>query len=223
VSRNKTVGQLTASVRFRGDYEDVSGDYDDAYIGSALMLDFLDAAHSEVYDIMVEVEPDRYLTEYTFTTSADQETYPLPADFYRSRAVDIASSSGSTDWYSMDRYESSERNAYGYQITAHAYRIEDGVIRVKSTPSGQMAIRLSYIPTATSLSSSAQTVDTVNGYDALTVLLALRSCKVRSGESVKEIDGEISRQTMRVREMARGLDRGKPRRLGDPGRRNGSW
>lgn len=221
--RTFTVGQLTGSVRYRGDLDDPMGDYDDAHISTAALMDFLASAHAEAYDILVDADPDRFSSVHTASLDATGSA-ALPDDLYRLRAVDVRSPSES-GWRRADRYELGERDIFQmdgssvYTVGAPLYyRLSGDQVVVQPDPPSGTTARLTYVPLATRLSSSDQTVPDVNGLPELTILLALRRCKVRAEEPVGEVDAEIRRQTERLRTSASSRDRGSPRYLEDPRR-----
>lgn len=223
MTRTFTVGQLTGSVRFRGDLDDPTGDYDDSHISTAALMDFLASAHAEAYDILVDADPDRFSSVHTASLDATGSA-ALPDDLYRLRAVDVRGPSDS-GWLRVDRYELGERDVFQadgssvYTVGAGLrYRLVGEQLSVQPDPESGTTARLTYVPLATRLSSSAQTVPDVNGLPELTVLLALRRCKVRAEEPIGEIDAEIRRQTDRLRSSASARDRGSPRYLEDPRR-----
>lgn len=235
MARYRTVGELTASVRALGDFSYESGDTSDAYISDAIMLEFTDQAWSEAYDLIVDADPDRYSSDYSFTTTAGTTDYSLPADLYRLRGVDVSSSSGSDDWYTVHRYEPGERNVWqdasadaGLNDAPFMYKLNGTTIRLLPEPQSARSVRLSYVPTVARLTSSLQQIDGINGHEQLAVGLCLQLCKVRAQESTAEADVLIARQANRVSRMAADRDAGSPRRLLDPrivwgSRRRRSW
>jgi hypothetical protein len=227
-----TIGQITGSIRTRGDLDDdMNEGYDDAFISSNVLIDFIDSAYAEAYDIMIDADPDRFVTTTTVplggTTSSlgsqislDDGQARLPDDMYRLRAVDFKISSDNV-WRRSDRYELAEREMFEYDssaitnpYTAVRYRLAGEYINVQPPVDGD--IRMTYIPIPTRISSSSQTINNINGLPELTILLSLRRCRIRSQESVSEIDAEIRRQTDRLRSAAASRDRGSPRYLEDP-------
>ena len=215
MTRTRTIGSLTGSIRIRGEFEDHSGQgYDDANISTAILLDFIDSAHAESWDILIDADPDRYLETYTATVNSTG-SISTPDDLYRLRAVDVQSGDS---WYKLERYELGDRELFEngvYSNVPTKYRLFGNSVRIQ--PIVQNAsVRLTYNPLPTRITSSVQTVDDVNGLPELTVLLALRRCLVRQDESTSAVDGDINKQTQRLKNAASSRDRGSPRFLQDP-------
>jgi hypothetical protein len=216
MARNVSVGQITGSIRTRGDYDNIAGSsYDDAYMSTAFLLDVVSSAWAQTYDIIASVDIDRYLTTYDFQTEASQPTYDIPNDLYRLRGVDVQDGS---KWYRIEPYEFAEREAFQNDVTGIpiAYRLERGSIRLAPNPSSARTIRLWYIQPADRFTEAGTIIDGIDGFEELIIQIGLRMCQIRAEESTTATDIEIAKQMDRVKQMSKDRDRGSPKRIIDP-------
>lgn len=205
MSRQYTVQEIATKVRVRGDYE--SSDF----ITDAILIDFIDSAYTEVYDLLVTKWEDYYVTELEFYTTAGQKYVAVPADFYKLLGVDI--NNGGT-WSRLYRYNLHERNS-NQSGNLYKYRLQDANINFIPTPTSAVQMRMLYIPCADKLTALTDSIDGINGWEELVVLYALRRCQVREETSVTAVDNEISRQLKRLDTAADARDAGEPESLGD--------
>lgn len=207
MSRSYTVSELADKVRNRGEYKE------GGYITDAMLIDFIDSAHTEVYDLLVGKWEDYYVTVATFSTTADVATYTLPTDFYKLLGLDVKVGDR---WRLVRRYNLTQRNDNQNGLAdVLRYRLEGNNIHLIPTSSTVQDLRITYIPRAPILSALDDSVDGVNGWEELVVLLALRRCKVREEASVTAIDTEIARQMQRLESAADARDAGESESLQD--------
>lgn len=206
MSRSYTVEQLATKVRSRGEYAE------DAYIKNDMLIDFIDSAHTEVYDMLVTKWEDYFVTEATFETTASVGAYTLPTDFYKLLGLDIQIGGR---WHQLRRYNLTQRNIGQTGTTSTYYRLQGNNLHLVPAPSTVNTIRIIYVPRAPILAAMDDTVDGVNGWEELVVLLALRRCKVREEASVSAVDAEIARQMVRLESAADARDAGESESIQD--------
>lgn len=220
-----SVGQITGSVRYRGSYELPMGQsYDDDDIGTGLMLDFVDSAYREAYDMMATADVDRFVTSSLLQTTGGVDVYSLPTDFYRLRGVDaMQGPAGATllgnDWFRLEPYGFAERDRYRsvrYQAAIPKYHLEGQSIRLAPAPQGLVSINLWYVPVPPRLVSADQTVDMVNGWEETIVQMVLCRCMERQRQDCSDFKVELTRQVTRLMDNSRDRDRGSPKRAIDP-------
>lgn len=211
MARQFTVSELATKIRTRGDYENSD------FITDAILIDFIDSAHTEVYDLLVTKWEDYYTIEATFSTTSDSDAYALPSDFYKLMGLDI--NHGGT-WNRLFRYNLHARNShqdglYNYQGNTYLYRIQGNTVKFIPTPDTTESMRMLYIPSADKLTTLTDTIDGINGWEELVVLFALRRCQVREETSTVAVDKEIDRQVERLEVAADARDAGEPESLQD--------
>lgn len=211
MARTYTVSELATKIRIRGDYENSD------FITDAILIDFIDSAHTEVYDLLVTKWEDYYTLEATFNTSDGEAAYTLPSDFYKLMGVDV---NHGGIWNRLFRYNLHERNTYqdglySYRGNIYLYRLQGDTVKFIPTPTTIENMRMLYIPSAAKLTALADTIDGINGWEELVVLFALRRCQVREETSTSAVDKEIDRQVKRLEISADARDAGEPESLQD--------
>ena len=64
------------------------------FVTDAELNTYINASYAELYDLLIASRGENYFVlSYNFTTSINQDTYALPADFYKLMGVDFVTSS----------------------------------------------------------------------------------------------------------------------------------
>ena len=209
MARTKTLAQLRTALRVRGDWENSQD------ITDAIILDVLNEAIAEVWDLLIQRWADYYATVGTLSYTTAAEAIALPTTFYKLRKLErlISGTINTADaqyerMYPID-LEASHRYARG--ATRHyRYRIQAASIYLVPWPSESGSIRITYIPYATELATDADTFDGINGYETLVLATAQRVLLMRQELSTSDVDNEIARLTARVRTAADSRDASEP-------------
>lgn len=169
LDQDKTVGtstnlrDLRYNVRNRGGWarEDVSDNQLTAWINSSIQA---------FVDLIAMHDPSYYLQRHDITLVASQESYDLPADFYKLHGVAYHDQDG----YSvMERFNFEERYDYrnGTEVNyLTRYNLMGSRIYFQPTPTSSGTVRLEYIPLPTALSNATDTFDFYNGWQEWVIL-----------------------------------------------------
>lgn len=216
----RRVGELTGSVRVRGDYE-AQDDGVDAYISDAFIMDSVSQGYKEAYELLAEADPDRLTVTSSSLVTVNTSEIDLPNDMYRLRAIETDIDRG---WIRAVRDDPSPLNSpweypeggigYGYAETR--YRLEGGSAFLSPPVAPGRSIRFTYIPAPVSLTGSDQTIDGTAGLDEYVVTWALRECREREDKDVRAQEVKLARQRERIMGMGRDRDTGAAKRLEDP-------
>lgn len=208
MTRQFSVEDLALKVRQRGDFEDSE------HLTDAILIDFIDSAQAEVYDILVSKWEDYFTVEATFNFTAGSDAYSLPDDFYKLLGVDIKSGGY---WHRLKRYNLTERNSRTSTpyLGRYKYRLQGASLKFIPEPSGTEELRITYVPVSTKLTALTDIVDGVNGWEELVVLFALKRALSREESSVTAVDNDISRQIKRLESAADARDAGESESLQD--------
>jgi len=206
MARTRTLLQLRTSVQQRGAYEN------SADITSAILTEAINEAISETYDILVQRWADYYVTRANLTVTANADTVALPSDFYKLRKLEVVDSTAPSGYRKLSTLDLSASHAVGSQVVGkrYRYRLEQGNVVLMPTPTTGETLRIFYVPEFTLLSADGDTFDGINGYEELVIQLALLRCKRREELPTDDIEREINRLTLRVRDAADGRDASAP-------------
>ena len=160
------------------------------FVSDAELRDYLNSAHSELYDIVVEKYEDYFVSTSGTMDLSSTDTFALPADFYKALGVDL-DVGGST--YSLSNYTFQERNRHkaqlytGDRVYAEAqYHIQGDNIKFIPT-NGSGTATLYYVPVATQFNGSSVTSFTsiIPGFEEYICLTAAISCLMKEESDVQ--------------------------------------
>ena len=205
MARTATLAVLRASVQKRGQYEN------SADIDATMLNEFINEAIAECWDLLIQRWADYYVTRANLALVAGTDAYALPTDFYKLRKVELVDASAPSGYRRLRPADLAVSHAFGNVVAWHyRYRIEAGNLVIMPTPTVAQTLRLFYIQYAARLVSDSDTFDGINGYEELVVQIALKRCKMREELPTNDIDQEIARLTMRIRDAADGRDATEP-------------
>lgn len=212
MARTYTIAQIMTRARALADCNGT-----DTFITDVELQLYVDEGYAELVDILARHSIHHFETTATINTDGTNDSYALPADHYKTLAVDYQ--------YATDRYSAVselmflERNNYmlGINGSARGYRVVGtNIVLYPKPPSGQV-YRHIYVPTATKIAtiSTATDVDGVSGWEQYIVLHAARAIRIKQEDdaAVMHLTGLMSDMQARVEEMAQ--DREPPRRIVD--------
>ena len=155
-----TLTNLIARVRQRADQEN------SALCSDAEITTYIQEAQGELYDLLVGLNEDYYLTSQTVTV-ATGNTYALASlttPLLKLRGVDLDNGGG--QWITLRRYNFAERNQYQSQPLARVwngpprmYRLVGTNLAIEPETAGPGVYRIWYVPMLTQLTSGSDTVD----------------------------------------------------------------
>lgn len=212
---NRNFAQLSLAVQQLGQWEGSSD------ITPAILLQAINYALIEGYDIMVAKWADYYTLSGTFALTAGVDTYiistgpvlGLISNFYKLRHIDFTE-----DGVKFRRLLPMDLDsAYRYSTASgppRRYRLQDvNLILTPPPTSSSSSVRIYYIPLAPQFASTSD--DQMVKFDVpveelFIVSLAVRSLLVRSDLSTSSIDAQLQRLSSGLRTAADSRDAGEP-------------
>ena len=155
-----TVQTIIDEVNTRTDYADSD------FITDAELLNYINSSWKQLYNKIVEINANYYITSNTFTVSGGTSLYNLPNDFYKMQGVD-AKISGS-DTLSLEPFNFNDRNRYNNFVADPYFTNYSYIIRgdeIELLPAGFTGeVTLWYTPRPADLTATTDTVNTIQGY-----------------------------------------------------------
>lgn len=184
MARPVTVENLIRRIRKRADMES------SAFFTDADILDLINEAYPELYDILTQAYQNYYAQTYTLNLVANQSTYSLPDDFYKLIGLDY-NNAGSFE--TLFPYNELERNST-LGLTS-------------SIPNG--TVRMRYIP-APPVLEMGDSVDGISGWDVYIVLdVAIRLLDSEESNTDR-LDRDRQRQMTRILSASQNRDATMP-------------
>ncbi len=176
MARTFTLAQLRTRVRERADMENSE------FCSDAEINRYISASHAELYDILVNADPERYMREQTITGDGSTKDFAVASDYYGTIGVD----------YLIDTGQHVElRRAFGREINRFHHTVSSqGLvwhpIYNTTTPTTPMlrilpppesgTYRHRYTVSPSDLTTDADIVDGVSGWEEYIVLDAAMKC-----------------------------------------------
>lgn len=210
-----TLLELRTQARQRADQEDST------FVTDSELTSYVNSSIAELHDILVQAYgSDYFLAETSFTTVADQNSYSLPADFYKVRGVDIRLNG--SDWFTIRKFKFNERNKYSdfgawtlLGVSAARYRVMGSNIRFTPSPDGAYEVKLWYVPVATKLVADTDELSDYNAYSEYVIVDAAIKMMLKEesdASSLYQIKRDLKK---RIEEAANNRDASEPESVTD--------
>ena len=182
---------------------------------------YINSAIAELQDLLIQAySSDYYISDYTFSTVANQTTYALPADFYKLRGVDCALINN--EYASLRPFNFNERNrndsfsSWGLMTgPSIRYRLLGDNIVFSPAPDGIYSIKLWYIPTAVKLVADSDVLADLNQYSDFVIYDAAIKMLIKEESDPSALMRERENCSRRIVEMAQNRDAGQPESVSD--------
>lgn len=217
MARTFTVAELITRIRERSNTERSNFVTDDEIIR------YIDQAYTKLYDLIVSKFENYYIAEHSFTTDGVNQFYDLPADFYKLVGIDqLQNTSGSGDnALTVRPFNFNERNRYNnilFAVTAAAfyrYLIQGSKIKILPQPSVGITFKLWHIPAPAKITTSAQVIDGIAGWEEVVILTAAVQIMNKQELDSSALKREQLEAMDRVITMATERDAALPERVTD--------
>jgi len=217
MARKFTVSELITRIRERSNTERSNFVTDDEVIR------LIDQAYTKLYDIIVSKFENYYIDEHSFTTDGVNQFYDIPEGFYKMVGLDqLQNNSGSGDnALTVRPFNFNERNRYNnilFAVTAAAfyrYLIQGSKIKILPQPSTGITFKMWYIPAPPKITSAAQEIDGISGWEEVVILTAAVQIMNKQELDSSALKREQIEAIDRVMTMATERDAALPERVTD--------
>ena len=199
------------------------------FISDVELNSYINASFVELYDILVSRFED-YFTKYPAIafTIVTGNTYTLPEDFYKLRALD-GKFDGSDYWYGIKPFNfSTDRNIRNRLIWRPVvgrsylmYQILGNILYIIPEERAQCDYQMWYIPRATQLVNDSDVMDSVNGWEEYVVVDACVKALTKEESDPSVFLAQKQAMLKRIEEMASNRDSGFTPKVGDA--MSGEW
>lgn len=216
MARAFEVSDIIRRVRQRCDQENSS------FISDAEMLDMIDSAYSEFYDLLTTAYERYNVTFATLNTVPGTQIYNLPANFYKLLGVDLTLSDGNK--IELDRFEWADRNKHGAATFYAALNTgtnleyclvgEDQLV-LSPDPAADKELTVWYIPSAPKITSTSQIINGVNGWEEIIILECCIRVQAKQEADTSDFVRQKENTMKRILETAQNRDPGSPVKVSD--------
>lgn len=195
--RSFTVQAIMDRCRRRADMENSN------FISDAELLDLINEAHAEVWDLLVAAFQNYFISETNLTLTAGTTTYDLPDDFYKSVTVDLRSGAAPNYSYaSLFPFEEVERNS----------------VLTTSSSIPNATVRLRYIPAPPVFALADVATDTIDGragWETLLVTTVAIFMLTKEESDTSALERRKQAEMVRIQSMAQNRDVTNPGKITD--------
>lgn len=209
-----SVASLIASVRARTDTEN------DNNVPDSTLIVFINSAYKKLYNEITTQYQAHFDKEGTpFSLVSGTYLYDLPSDFLILKGVDlIRANGGPEDRITLKMCSMQERNRYERRLAAfdrswraYQYLLQGNKIRFVPVPDSTDSILLTYIPVPVTITSSAQSVDVLSGFDEFIACDAGIKVLQRQERDVQALMVDREEARRQVHDIAKPRDAGGAR------------
>ena len=204
-----TLGYLKDQVRARADQQHSQ------FIKDAELVEFINGSVSALYDMLVKVAEDYFVTSHTFSIVQGTNEYTLPTDFYKVLGVDYLVNSKPVP---MSRFNFRDRHLYNY-LDARTEIVRYGVwgnkLVFKPQAPKSSTVVLWYVPVIIPLVNDSDKLDGVNGWEEFVILDAAIKCMIKEESDPQALMVQLAAVKERITTMAKDRDQGEPQKTTD--------
>ena len=213
-----TLGTIKTIARQRADMENSN------FIKDTELTAYVNLSYLELYDLLVTKYGNEYFVQLPFQIHTDgiTESYALPDDFYKLLGVDLWLSNSKDSRITISPFMFRERNKFAvpnfqsfYGITNMRYRLMGNNIKFAPIPSANQTIELWYVPRATSLTSDADIVDGVNGWEEYIIIDTAIKMMQKEESDVTVLVMQKDAMLKRIEAAAEARDQGAAQTVSD--------
>lgn len=218
-----TLLEIRQQARQRADMENSE------FVSDSELNNYINSSIAELHDILIQAYGTNYFTKtYLFTTTANTDSYALPADFYKLDGLD-AKLNGS-NWTGLKRFNFPERNRFSDSAPWNRfgtkflyYRVVGSNIVFTPTPDAGTQMRLWYSPVAAKLSLDTDVLNDINQYVEYVIVDAAIKMMQKEESDVSVLFAQKQALVKRIQEAAQNRDAGEPESVSDIYADNTEW
>lgn len=218
MSATMTLGQLRTATRQRSDM------VNSQFVTDAEFNSYINQSYFELYDILVSTYGDDYYVAPVFpiTTNGTDFQFPLPADFYKLKGVDLNINGAQDSWVTLRPFNFQERNRYAvpnfqsfYGITNLRYRVNGNNLWFTPIPTAGQTINVWYVPRMTELVTDGDVCDGISGWTEYIICDAAIKAMQKEESDVSVLMAQKQALLQRIQSQAENRDQGMPQTVTD--------
>lgn len=172
---------------------------DTDFVTDAELIEYVDSAWTRLYKLYIAAWPERFQTEATVTTAAGTATYALPAAWFGTIGVDCLDGGRYSALRALDEHE---RNDFQGSGSPEGFRVVGANLVIYPTPASVLTLRHIYVPTATALTATTDTIDGVLGHERLIELDVAIRLLTKEESDTSAVQAEYNKMRQEVEEEA---------------------
>lgn len=186
------------------------------------ILRYLNIAYRDLYNIIVQTNAQYFTTTATINVVGGQDTYALPADFYKLDGVDLQVDA-SGRYLTLRPFMFAERNKFrsGLAFTnspygqVFKYLLVGNNIRFLPLPSMNSTVQLWYTPSPTKITTLSQSIETLVGGDEYLSLVVAMAMLAKEESDTSALNAKRLEVLQQLKNVLQVRDNGAPEYITD--------
>lgn len=202
---NLTRLALATAVRTRGEFRS-------PYITDTELNGYLATAISELWDLIIQADPQRILSTSSISVVSGTAAYDLPNDYYLIKGVAVADADSPDGYRTLGRYDWPERHDVNWTRDKLAARwdVQGGQLWIWPLPNWSATLRLEYFPVAPLLSSDSTNFDGLNSWSEYVIASTLIKCAAKAEQDPSAFERALAMAEGRIRGVSPEVKGGGP-------------
>ena len=194
------------------------------FFSESELNNYVNQSVKELYDRLINAGEYYYLQSANLSVVSGDDTYALPADFYKLLGVDlVVDSQGNA--VTLRPFQFEQRNAYLFTPTWNIvglsylrYMVLGDNIKFVPQPNSPQQIRVWYAPLCSDLVNDSDTFQGINGWEEYVVVDLCIKMLAKEESDVSVFAAQKAALVQRIEEMKVMRDIGAPGRIADVSR-----
>ena len=194
------------------------------FFSESELNNYVNQSVKELYDRLINAGEYYYLQSANLSVVSGDDTYALPADFYKLLGVDlVVDSKGNA--VTLRPFQFEQRNAYLFTPTWNIvglsylrYMVLGDNIKFVPQPNSPQQIRVWYAPLCSDLVNDSDTFQGINGWEEYVVVDLCIKMLAKEESDVSVFAAQKAALVQRIEEMKVMRDIGAPGRIADVSR-----
>ena len=215
-----TLAQIRSIIRTQANVENSQ------FVTDAELLTYINLDAQELYGILVTSFNDSYFlaAPYAFTTDGVSTNYPLPADFFKLKGVDLSLTGGSNTFITLKPFNFRERNRLNNAWIASPvfnmlqnvrYSVQGSNLMLTPLASANQFVQVWYTPRFTPLVADTDTLDGVNGWEGYIIASVCARIAAKQEDDPSPWLNQKAQLLQRITEEAAQRNEGDPTTVSD--------
>jgi hypothetical protein len=200
MARTTTLTNLLEDIRTQYEIRSIS-------LSDSVLTRWINNSIAELYDVIIEVRPDHYISSANLTIISGTDSYSLPSTFYKMHGVDVLNDDGR--YYAIQPFIWEDRNLYGDSSSdkrSARYRIMGGNVVLAPKPTWAGTVRLNFIPYSPLLTTGASTWDGFNGWEEYVIIDVCIKAALKEDSDARQFQSRKDELMRRIRSIAKTRD-----------------
>jgi hypothetical protein len=185
------------------------------FIDDDELIEYIDQAYAEMYDLIVDTYQDYKVTFANFTTASSVNIYQLPTNCYKVRGLDCSNGISARSFMFEERERLANTTYYNDGLTSNLrYCVLGDTLLLLPTPAEE-SLTLWFVPAPARITEDTQIIDGIAGFEQYIVAHACIEISLKNETDPVPFERKLARCEKKIASFAVNRDAGEPRQVID--------